>query len=350
MAESIGTHPDLAYKAQVDAIADKQDGDVYVYPSLVELGESDVWHPVIHGEGENTLDLGGQFAPNTVAIKELAGRTNNLKATLTEIGNVGKQFLIDNTGVTIDFLSAEAKACNPHFDGDYLESNGRLVLSNHLTSGLAPIDPNDPTKTQWFAIASLNQEPVDNAICKVDGSFFSNEAGYYETPFAYTNNVSRTSIEVVVLRSYRQGNAQYRVTPNSTNPFANVHEYVENRVARIYDENKNDNTYIKAIKFFDQWNGAVRDHYIKTVHQDYNGWMSSTSWQPAVMYARFVNVSATGTTSCTAPRTCRDEDNPNYVRGGMPLQNIADFHSYAFISNVSGIYKYRKVMKELTNG
>ena len=109
MAESIGTHPDRVYKAQVDAIADKQDGDIYVYPSLVELGESDVWHPVIHGEGENTLDLGGQFAPNTVAIKELAGRTNHNQNRISKLEKLGggfkniltnADFSVNQTGAT----------------------------------------------------------------------------------------------------------------------------------------------------------------------------------------------------------------------------------------------------------
>lgn len=150
MAESIGTHPDLAYKAQVDAIADKQDGDVYVYPSLVELGESDVWHPVIHGEGENTLDLGGQFAPNTVAIKQLAGRTNHNQNRINKLEKLGgiKNLWIDG-GMSI---WADGDSGNIVGSGGQYQYGITIIRGVDLVGGIGTWERVVENDRQWLKI------------------------------------------------------------------------------------------------------------------------------------------------------------------------------------------------------
>ena len=319
-------------------------------PTLVVLEEDNKWYPDIHGEGTETDDLGGQDGPNNVAVKQLIGRVNYNREELNDIGDVGKQFIIDETGAPISFLNDDVKKCNNHFDGEYLDS-GRLKLENHISSGLAPVDPIDPTKTQWFAVASLNHVPVDNAICKINGIFYFNEKGFYETPLAYESNVTRTVIEFVIFRAYVQEEAEFKIIRGAINPYKNVHEYVSDKIRQIEFKGKNDSDTIFAKKFMSRWNGAPKDYYIKTVFSPPNPWQTSLYWQPAILYARFVNTSASHTTTCAPPRECRNEDHPDYIRGAMPLQNISEFRSSSFIhSSISGEYKYRKVMKVVNHG
>ena len=258
------------------------------------------------------------------------------------------KFIEDNTGVYIQFLDypiskKQIKDSNPGFTGTYPDDDTGWTKDSALAAGITKVDPTDDTRTEWFCLTAMNNDPINNALAKIDGSFYSGEIGYGERPVAYAKDVSHTNIEVVALRSYTQSTAQYPYVPGATNPYANVDEYVKARVSTIKANNwdTNTGTTIVALPKFDEWNKANRDHYIKTVYFDPNPWMNKLSWNPLMLYCRFVNTSAV---SSTAPGD--NVDSPSYTPGKMTPQPIATF-GIASISNVTGIYKYRKTLKPI---
>ena len=103
------THQDYIRKNEIDGIENKSNSDIYEYPSLVALGESEEWYENIMGESENTLDLGGQHSPNVVAAKQLIGRSNHNRHRIDMLEKQGgfKNLWIDGAMQVWDGIEGE---------------------------------------------------------------------------------------------------------------------------------------------------------------------------------------------------------------------------------------------------
>lgn len=178
----------------------------------------------------------------------------------------------------------------------YPPDNGyRISVNDAISSGLAPIDSNDPTKTEWFCVGFINGYITENALACIQGEFYCREDGFNETT-PYATNKVRTAVELFITRDYKQENDPHPIEDGATNPFNNIQEYLEYR----YNEaiaNANIATEVATpVTLAWRWNFARRPRFIISTKVSTNNWMSILQGQMGFIFARFVNIPASSTT------------------------------------------------------
>ena len=127
-------------------------------PSLVILEEDDIWYEDIHGEGEDTDDLGGQNGPNNVAVKQLIGRVNNNKNEIIKNSNA----LLAVGGLKNLWIDGAMRIWDDGESGECLSYGGvyqygiMIIRGKELTGGSAAWAKVVDNNNQWLKLTHAN--------------------------------------------------------------------------------------------------------------------------------------------------------------------------------------------------